>query len=192
VEAGFPKSGSSHLHAKALILRTEESHSGQSDRISGVRSSRAWVPALVTAYALLFLVGKHISSAGSVTLDQFQYWIAGILPVAIASLAIQQAPGPLMSLGKLTLYTWATSLGLFVILRMTHLAAGIEQPLYALVRSRGYGFYLWASVLYCLLGYLAVSLASLAARTFSNSYVRLALPTVGLTAALFFVLVFLI
>jgi hypothetical protein len=87
---------------------------------------------MFTAALLLFLLTKNIASAGAVTVDRFEYWICGLVPVmayyGLERLEISSRTG-LKGVFLIGLTAWLLTLVAYLLLQLTFLSEVVEFPI---------------------------------------------------------------
>jgi len=155
---------------------------------------------LVISGCVAFIAARNLTSRGLVKIDQFEYWLIGLLPFLLIMLAgkAYRLYAPIDKNRNafeegFFASAWLLSLLLFVALRVTTQSETFEFPLYEALKYN----YLIADVvlsgLYSVLGYaviVAISLVIAGRRPSGPFHTLKILVGCILNAALFFALIF--
>jgi hypothetical protein len=155
---------------------------------------------LIIAACVAYVAAKNITSNGRVTLDEFQYWLVGIIPF-ILLVAVSRTYRHYMAAVGARIYfdegffalAWLLTLLQFVALRVTLWSESFEFPIYETFSYNYLTARIIFSGLYSLYGYataIAVSLLLSNQRPMTVLGVWSIPIGCGLNAILFYVLVF--
>ncbi len=151
---------------------------------------------VVLGGVIAFVISKHLTSAGAVTLDNFAYWGIGLCPIILILLisGFLRRSQKYLQVDEIFFATiWIVSLLNFIILRVLIISEAYEIPIYSALKYNILFSYLTLSALYALYGTtLVVTIKALFGRAiaFRSPHIALVLVGFSINFVMFFVFVF--